>query len=384
MSSATAKHAHCASHAGGALAALLVANARFWPTVAPLVRSELKAWEQPALQIDDPALRSLALAKLDKEGFNAEVAATLATLSPPPVRASVVRAIVALEVLFDYLDGRTELELRKPIEDGLRLFGAFTSPLAPTAVDVELGHDPDRSYLEALGARTRENLLALPSAQIVAPFAHAAAERCAQAQTRLHATRTLDDSQLEQWACERAVGSGLAWREHLAGSASSVLSVHALIAAAANPSTTAEDAQLIDRAYLAIGAVITILDSLVDQRSDSALGQYGFIRLFTDERELRQRLHALIAEALARAREAPQAEHHVMTLAGSAAFYTTHHGARDPLVRRLSGAVRADLSPTIWPAIAVMRAWRLAKAVSALGRLSRRSPRRPRSLHMSV
>ena len=109
-----------------------------------------------------------------------------------------------------------------------------------------------------------------------------------------------------------------------------------------------------------------ILDSLVDQRSDTARGERVFVRLFADERELGEHLHSLIAEALVRAREAPRANHHVMTLAGSVAFYTTHQGARDPRVRRLSATVRSDLSPTIWPAVAVMRTWRVAKSISSL------------------
>lgn len=378
--SPAATRSHGPPRTGAVLTALLLANVRYWPNVAPLVRSELRAWGQPARQISDRRLRALAAEKLSDEGFNAEVAATLATQSSRPLRPTVVRAIVALELLFDYLDGRTELELRDPIEDGLRLFKAFTHPLAPGPLTSELEPEPDRAYLEALGARAHENLFALPSAHIVAPFALAAAERCAQAQTRLHATSTSGDRELQRWAREQAAGSGLAWREYLAGSASSVLAVHALIAAAADPFTTARDAQLIDRAYLAIGSVITILDSLVDQRSDTARGEHGFIRLFADERELGERLHTLIAEALERAREAPRANHHVMTLAGSVAFYTTHQGARDPRVRRLSAAVRSDLSPTIWPAVAVMRAWRVAKSMSALACRSI-GPKGRRSLH---
>ena len=102
-----------------------------------------------------------------------------------------------------------------------------------------------------------------------------AARRCVQAQTRLHAAATLGDGQLERWAREHAEGSGLQWREYAAGGASSVLAVHALIAAAADPATTKSDAERIDRAYLAIGAVITILDSLVDRAADAAAGQRG-------------------------------------------------------------------------------------------------------------
>ena len=365
--------------ARGALTALLLANGRFWPTVAPLVRSELARWARPAGEIEDRSLQTLALAKLGEEAFNAEVAATLATLAPRDARATAVRAIVALELLFDYLDGRTELELSDPLGDGMRLFGAFTGALlpasaAPYANAVEVGgEEPDRRYLAALGAQTRENLYRLSAASVVAPVARAAAERCAQAQTRLHAATAIGDDQLERWAQEQATGSGLEWREYLAGCASSVLAVHALIAAAADPRTSACDAEQIDRAYLAIGAIITLLDSVVDRAADRARGEPGFIRLFADDREIGERLRALIREALTRAREAPHGEHQVMTIAGIVAFYTTHAGARDARAREIGLIARRELAPTTWPAVAVMRIWRVAKALRAAGRPPRRT-----------
>src|ERR1700690_834612 len=89
----------------GALRALAVANARFWPPVLGEPQRELGRSEALAASIADPALRALALGKLAEERFNAEVAATLATLAPRPRRTGAIRGIVALEVLFDYLDG---------------------------------------------------------------------------------------------------------------------------------------------------------------------------------------------------------------------------------------------------------------------------------------
>jgi hypothetical protein len=85
----------------------------------------------------------------------------------------------------------------------------------------------------------------------------------------------------------------------------------------------------------------------------------------------------LVREALARAWEAPKGAHHAMTLAGVAAYYTTHPGARTPSARDITRMVRAELSPAIWPALAVMRSWRIAKALrSALQTPA--PPRRPR------
>ncbi|HTZ64838.1 MAG TPA: DUF2600 family protein [Solirubrobacteraceae bacterium] len=375
------------AQAAGPLRALAVANARYWPSVAPAARRELALWTRPAGSIADPGLRALALAKLADERFNAEVAATLATLAPHSQRAGTASAIVALELLFDYLDGRTEQPAQDPIAAGELLYGPFIAaveapghtrertaqpPPAHAAPDRQAhrtaslqAHTPaDWGYLSALSQRTRERLFALPGAGAVAQVALASARRCAQAQTRLHAAATLGEQQLRRWASEHAQTSGLEWREYTAGGASSVLAMHALIAAAASPLVSREDAQRIDAAYLAIGAVITILDSIVDHARDSADGHAGFIRLY-EQRELAPCLCALTREALARTREAPNGEHHAMTLAGIVAYYTSDPGAREPHAREPVQTVRRELAPTIWPALGVMRCWRAAKHARA-------------------
>ncbi len=369
--------------------ALALANARYWPSVAPVVASELARWQRSAERIADPALRKLAVAKLDEERFNAEVAATLATLAPCRARPAATRAIVALELLFDYLDGRTERPSEDPLGEGRRLFAVFTGALdaghsarkpiprvgAGSGVDMaDAASTPDAVYLEALGACAREQLLTLPAARAVAGVAQASAERCAQAQTLLHAGATLGDGPLREWAREQARGSGLEWREYAGGCASSVLAVHALIAAAADACTSAVQAQRIDAAYLAIGGVITMLDSLVDHRADTTLGQAGFIRLYDSREQLAQRLCALTREALARAREAPNGDHHAMTLAGVIAYYTTHPGARETHARTIVKSVRRELAPTIWPTLAVMQGWRAAKWARARMRSTTTGP----------
>ncbi len=365
-----------------AVRALAFANARYWPTVAPVVGAELERWSARAELIDDLGLRRLATDKLREESFNAEVAATLATLAPRPARAATAQAIVCLELLFDYLDGRTEEPSTDPIGDGARLFGTFISAL-DLSDDARVADrlatashtEADAAYAQALGARTRERLLELPSAGCVAGVARASAERCAQAQTLLHATATLGDQRLRDWASGQARGSGLEWREYVGGCASSVLAVHALIAAAADADTSTHDAQRLDAAYLAMGAVITMLDSLVDHNADAIHGQPGLLQLYDSREHFARQLIALTRETLVRAREAPHGDHHAMTLSGIVAYYTTHPGARHAHSRELVAAVRRELSPVIWPALAVMGTWRQAKL--ARGRFTRARPGLP-------
>jgi len=68
--------------AARALSALVLANARYWSSVAGQARAQLRHWQRRAQAIEDPRLRALALAKLREEGFNAQAAAVLATLAP--------------------------------------------------------------------------------------------------------------------------------------------------------------------------------------------------------------------------------------------------------------------------------------------------------------
>jgi len=194
--------------------ALAVANARYWTTVAPMVRSELARWTARAMQIEEPRLRSLALLTLQAEGFAAEVAATLATLTPYRSRTTAIRAIVALEVMYDYLDALTEQPAPDPLANGRLLFKAFTDAIDPGADLAEdyYRHCPsgaDGGYLAELAATVTSALASLPVAQELAPAMLRAAARCAEAEVLTHAAILTDTSGVERWARESADGSGL-------------------------------------------------------------------------------------------------------------------------------------------------------------------------------
>ncbi len=355
--------------------ALVAANARYWPTVAPVVCGQLRRWERRAQAIADPELRALALEKLREERFNSEVAATLATVVPFAHRRVAVEAIVALEVMYDYLDGLTEQQVHDPLRDGRRLFLAFTDAVTP---DAELSGDyyrhrpgaDDGGYLEDLARAVRAGLRRLPAAGGVAAVVQQSAARCAEAQVRAHAALFVGDAQLQQWAQTQAVHSGLRWREFLAGAEASVLAVHALIAAAADPRTSSAQAALLDTVYLSIAALATILDSLVDYERDRAAGESIYIDRYADRALLAQGLTRVVRHATSNARGLPRAAHHAMTIVGVVAYYTSAPTARSSLARPVVADLHRQLRPLIAPTLAVVRTWRAVKRVQ-----SRLSPR---------
>jgi tetraprenyl-beta-curcumene synthase len=356
------------------------ANARYWSTVAPIARAQLRHWTQHAQRIPDPFLRSLATAKLRDEHFNAEVAATLATLAPHANRAAAVQAIVAFEVMYDYLDGLTEQPSSDPLRDGRHLFRSFIDALTPQATfddDYYKFHRQldDGGYLQALVDGVRAPLEELPALDAIAETARTVARRCAEAQIRVHGAPHLGATQLRCWASHQARDSPLDWREFIAGAVASVLAVHALIAAAADPRTTPEQARAIDTAYLSISALSTMLDSLIDYQHDLATGTPRYLDHFEDHAALAEQLTHVATEAGRQARALPNAAHHIMTLTGVVAYYTSAPGARSEIAQPLVTRIQRELRPLITPTLAVMRVWRSAKQ---LHRCCHRNPSRER------
>ncbi len=349
-----------------AVFALGLANLRYWSTVAGQVRRELRGWERRAREIADPVLRGHAVAKLEQEHFNAEVAATLATLAPRRHRKHVIAATVAFQVMYDYLDAVGEQPVADPLRNGRHLYAAFTNALGDTAAaqgGYYLHHpqEDDGGYLEALVAVCGTAFSSLPSAATVVPVARRTAARCGEAQTRTHALPREGVTQLAAWAAAEGEGTELTWWEIAAGAAASVLSVHALIAAAADPCTTRCEAARIDAAYLPISALTTLLDSVVDREHDLLDGGHGYVTYYASSHEAAERIRTVARHSTSAAASLPHAGHHVMTVAGAAAYYLSGVEAGTNFARPIAARVIPELRPLILPILGIFRVWRLAK-----------------------
>ncbi len=351
--------------------ALVFANARYWSTVAPLARAQLDHWTLRAAAIPDPALKEIALVNLREEGFNAQATATLATLAPREYRKPVVEAIVGLQVLYDYLDSLIERPLPDPLGEGRQLYKAFVDAIILDDVPRGDYYPPthesaDGRYLEDLVGVVRGALTRLPSQAIIAAVSAQAAERCAEAQVHAHATALLGDAQFEGWAIANAAGTGLQWREFLAGAVSSGLALHALIVAASDPQTSQEQALAVDELYLSVCAVTTLLDGLIDYEQDMrGMGQAGYIRYYEDNDALAQGLTGVIHRAERGGDYIPNSTYHLMTLVGVVAYYLSAPSALSEFAREVTGQIHRDLKPLITPTLAIMRTWRIAKHARA-------------------
>jgi tetraprenyl-beta-curcumene synthase len=343
---------------------LLWTGARYWSAVAPLARRELRRWDRLAAEIPDPILRELALQKLREERLSAEGAALFATLAPRRYRPAVVRLTVAYEILFDLLDGLGEVPSCDPFENNLQLHSALLTALDPGqhAHDYLRFHPPrrDGGYVASLVAACRRAFQVLPSARTVLPTALQAAQRCRRGQSLLHSRSPDSVAPLVTWATSlgtEAAGAFVPFE--LAAATISPLALHALFAAAADPTTTAPEAIAVDRAYFPAVCALTILfDGLVDAPKDRGTDNHSFLSHYPDDEAAGDRLAQIAEHSQQLVRRLPHGRRHTVLVAGIIAFYLSVSSVGNPPAKATGAKVLEHAHPFTAPMAAVLRARR--------------------------
>jgi len=294
--------------------------------VVPQVRRELAAWREVAAAIPDPAERVTALSAIDEKGLNVEATAVFAILAPRRTRAIAIRAMVALQVAIDCLDSLGER-----------------------------GAPGDSAYLDRLFGAFRESARALPAHAAVAKALERAVGRCGEGQAHTHAAERGDRTALEAWARELQAPPGYRWWEVAAGASSSV-AAHALIAAAADPRTSAAEAAPIDAAYFPpVGALTVLLDDLIDRDEDAVAGAHNYLAYYRDGEEAAARLELIAHLARARLAGLRHRHRHAAILAGVAGFYLSAAESETPYARPARERLLRSTGPAVRPIVAFMR-----------------------------
>lgn len=354
----------------------------YWCSVYPQVREEIAQQRSRAVAIPDSRLRDIALGVLRSKRPNIEGAAAFGAFVRPPHRLAVVRAQVTFQALYDYLDTVTEQpqvhalglsnhsELHSdPVRTSRVLHGALSAALdaeagqrAVQAYDERLGRiaRADAGYLRGTVERCREALRTLPSYPSVSAAARRLTERIIDYQSFNVTDGEGPQRALARWAREETpVGCDLSWWE-TAASAGSSLGVFALIAMAAQPSVSSADALAVERAYFPwIGALHSLLDSLIDSAEDGATGQQSLVGHYRGPHETSRRLRRLAGECRSRAAALPQADQHVAILASMASLYLVEPEASRGNARPARREVLGAIGPLAAPAMLVLGARRL-------------------------
>ncbi len=351
---------------GGSLAAWLPAEfagaaKRYWLRIFPSVRREAAHWRGRAGEIPDPVLRQAALANLRMERLNLDGAAAFAAFVPEAYRPAVVRAQVALQAAYDYVDTLAEHPCRDPIRNGDQLHKVLGAALDPAGPRIDYyAHHPqkdDAGYLQCIVDTCRAALRELPSyASVAGPIRRAAKRMVSYQSLNLNEAQG-DHVALARWACAQTPATtDLRWWE-TAASAGSSLGVYMLIAMAANRAVHAEEATAIEEAYFPwIGSLHLLLDSLVDREEDRVAGQPSLLAYYSSPEEAAARLGLIAAESMHRIKELPYGRQHALLLAGMAGHYLSMPVAARAEARLATRSVLAAIGGLAAPTMLVMGA----------------------------
>jgi tetraprenyl-beta-curcumene synthase len=354
--------------------AFAAAGARYWTEVFPRVGRELGHWHRRAGEIPDPHLRRLALRTQRCERGNLEGAAAFAVLAPRAQCHHLVRAVVAFQATYDFVDTLAEQAAADPPANGRQLHLALLAALEPGGGHADYyAHNStcgDDGYVCSLVDTCRAACAELPSYGCVAELVLGAARRMLAFQVHNHGCH---ERAFALWATRLTPpGSGLRWWETAAGAASS-LGVFALIAAAAQPQLSAREAAATQRAYFPwIGALHVLLDSLVDRADDESGGRHSLVGHYATPEEAALRLRAIATHAMLSTQTLSAGTTHALLLAAMISFYLSAPCAWAPATRLAARDVAGTLGVLAMPALVVHGARR--SAARALD-CARRAPR---------
>jgi tetraprenyl-beta-curcumene synthase len=339
------------------------AASRYWLGVFPLLSRELRHWHDHAREIPDPVLRRHALLTQKSERGNLEGAAAFAVLAPRAHRACVLRAVVAFQATYDYIDTLAEQPCADPVANGHQLHLALLTALEPEGEHADyFEHSAgarDDGYMRKLVDRCRFALRALPSYASVADSALRCARRMVAYQALNHGESPEARDALAEWASSLTpAGTELRWWETAAAAASS-LSVFALIAAAAQPILEPGQAAATESAYFPwIGALHILLDSLIDRGEDAATGQHCLVDHYVSAEEAAVRMSVIATRATRATELLPQSAEHATILAAMTSFYLSSPTASAPDASPAAERVRRSMGAIAAPTMVVLKARR--------------------------
>jgi tetraprenyl-beta-curcumene synthase len=357
---------------------------RYWIQVFPAARSQQRRLLAHARSIPDPILREDALTSHHDKGSNSEGLAALAVLAPSAHRAEIARSLVAYQLMLDYLDCVSERQVDDPVANGLHLHRAFEAALDPDAAHEDYyafapGRE-DGGYLVALIETCRAPLRAMPSYGAARQALLHQARLCRHSQALNHALRFAPvEDQLAEWSARTAGETGLnvdlEWWELVAAAAASSLNIGALMALAATPGASEDEARAVESAYFPWASGLNaLLDSLVDLDEDPDGASH--LRRYASSQVAAERLEMIASEARRRLSELPDGRLHEAIFAAMGALYLAQPEAWRPGREVVSRAVFSALGPLARPSLVVhllRRGGRGSRAILAARRRSRAS-----------
>lgn len=326
-----------------------------------LVQSEVERWRQRAQRIPNEVIRCDVLTVLSRKRPHLDGAALFSAL-PARRHISLLEALVRYEVILEFLDDLSERFADIGLDNARQLHLALVqavdvaSPIADYYRHMR-AYD-DGGFLRELVEACRSSCAVLPGYDAVRPLLVREAQRAGVLVLNHESNPNRRDHLLRRWANEQFGESAThSWFE-LTGAATSSLTVHMLLAQAAE-----SDRHSIGQAYRAyfpdVALLSTMLDSYIDDGADAIAEQHSYIGHYEGDRQAVQRLRQLIHNSFASVHGLPRGRRHNVLVAAMIALYLSDDNARIERRRSYTGQLAGAGGLLTRLLIPILRLWRI-------------------------
>jgi tetraprenyl-beta-curcumene synthase len=327
------------------------------------VSRELEPWQRRARAIPDAPIRVEALSALARKRTHADGAA-LFWILPRRRKQHLLRLLVDYQIAWDFLDNISERGALVGEADSRNLYGALIDALdvGGRMGDYYCLHRwrDDGGYLVALVRACRAGCELLPAYEEVRPVLRRETTRALVLGINHDPDPEGRDTTLRGWAeREYANNAQASWFE-LTGAASASLTVHAILALAADAPCEWDEVEGTYSAYFPwISALGTMLDSYVDREEDRAQGNHSYIDHYpTGDAGLR-RVSELIDRSAREARALRNGYRHAVIVACMVAMYLSRDSARAPSMRMGTRGLVHEGGAVAMLLLPLLRIWRI-------------------------
>jgi tetraprenyl-beta-curcumene synthase len=330
----------------------------------PAVAGEVAHWRSLAQKIPDPPIREDALSALAAKRPHIDGAVLFSSI-PHLRNPTLLRLLVAYEVIWDFLDSVNERSANAGVENGLQLHEALVDALDPARpMSDYYRHSPwqdDGGYLRALVATCRESCARLPSYRRVQHVVRREAGRGRVCAINHLPDPLVRDAALENWVAQEFPSEHEAWWFELTAAASTDLTIFALLALASEPSCSVHQIELLAQAYFPwASGLAALLDSYVDQAEDAANGDHCYVGHYATLEQGAQRICMFIRRCLREIGSLHDAERHALIVTSMFAMYLSKSSALTPTMRDTTKRIvhsGGSLTRVLHP---ILKAWRTA------------------------
>lgn len=303
----------------------------FIKDVFPIVKENLNHWKSMGEKIPDPILSQQALNSIKSKSFHCQGGA-IYSLYTGEVNPDIVRFIVALQTISDYLDNLCDRMGVDNEKSFFQLHMAIINALDPNS-KIEnyyllYPHTNDGGYLNSLVSTCRDYILSLPSYGMVYEHVLFLGRLYCEMQSIKHIKVHERNVALEKWARKyhHLYPEITPWE--FSAASGSTLGIFLLCTLAMEKNLTKELVnEAVDAYFPWICGLHILLDYFIDQREDILNNDLNFLSFYKDEKEKKERLYLFLSQSFKNITHLDNSYFHEMIIQGLLAMYLSDEKA---------------------------------------------------------